>query len=140
MQVVRGFLVVAALVCAFLGVGLWISVAAPSEEKALLWSLFAWLFSAALHDFALIGLLLRTDLPPGLVFLLAGVNPVEAARVALLSNVDAQLAILGPVGFFISNKLGTGWAFAAGVVWPALCGVLFAWRAMVRLQRRDMIA
>ncbi|MCC6807476.1 MAG: ABC transporter permease subunit [Deltaproteobacteria bacterium] len=139
LEVVRAFIIVASLTCAFLGLGLWISAAAPSEEKAILWSLFAWLFASALHDFALIGLLLRTSLPPQTVFFLAALNPVEAARVALLANVDAQLSILGPVGFWIANKLGAGLAFAIGAVWPVLLGGFFTWRALRRLERRDLV-
>lgn len=139
-DLLRSFSIVVALVCAFLGIGLWISVSAPNEEKALLWALGAWLVATALHDFALIGVLLRTNLPPEAVFALAAINPVEAARVALLSNLDAQLSILGPVGFWIANKLGTQAAFAIGVAWPLSLGFVFTWRAKRRFERRDLIA
>ncbi len=139
-DLLRSFSIVVSLVCAFLGIGLWISVTAPSEEKALLWALSAWLLATALHDFALIGVLLRTNLPPEAVFALAAINPVEAARVALLSSLDAQLSILGPVGFWIANKLGAQAAFAIGVAWPLCVGLLFTWRAKRRFERRDLIA
>ncbi len=139
-QVARGFAIIVALACAFLGLGMWISAAAPSEEKAVVWALIAWLIAAALHDFALIGLLLRTTLPPETVFFLAAINPVEAARVALLSNVDAQLAILGPVGFWIAHKLGPTLAFTVGTLWPLCLGAGFAFMAKRRFERRDLVA
>lgn len=138
-ELLRAFAIVVSLASAFLGLGLWISATAPTEEKAILWSLFAWLFAAALHDFALIGVLLRTSLPPQTVFFFAAVNPVEAARVALLANADAQLSILGPVGFWIANKLGPQLAFAIGALWPLCLGGLFTWRALRRLERRDLV-
>jgi ABC-2 type transport system permease protein len=139
-ELVTGFAIVAGLVIAFLGLGLYISAAAPSEEKAIVWALGAWLAATALHDFALIGLLLRTRLPTEAVFFLAAVNPVEAARVALLANLDAQLAILGPVGFWIANKLGAGLALFIGIVWPTAFGIAFALFAKRKLQARDLVA
>ena len=69
------------------------------------------------------------------VFALAAVNPVQAARMALLSSAEPTLATLGPVGFYLANHIGAGGLFALGVVWPAVVGLggwLVAWLAFRR--------
>ncbi|MGZ3443101.1 MAG: ABC transporter permease, partial [Polyangia bacterium] len=98
MMALRSLAVSAALVWAFVGIGVWLSSLAPTPERATVYALTAWLVVAALHDFALIGTLLQLHLPPRAVFALAALNPVESARIALLASADPELSVLGPVG------------------------------------------
>ena len=131
----RSALVSAALLLCFCAVGVAISALARTTARSLAYWVLAWLASVALLDFGLIGLLLRTPLPPRLVFALAALNPVEAARLALLSAAQPDLATLGPVGFYLANELGADALFALGVAWPLAFGALvlgLAWRAFGR--------
>ena len=137
--VLRSLLVTAALAWAFLGIGLWISSATRSPERATVLALLAWIAASALHDFALIGVLLRFKLAPSVVFALAALNPSEATRIAILSGVDPDLSVLGPVGFWLANTLGPGLALVVGVAWPALLGTFALWRAQRRLSRSDLV-
>jgi ABC-2 type transport system permease protein len=137
--VVRSLLVVASLTLGFVGVGVLVSSAARSTERATVYALVAWLGASVLHDFGLIGLLLRWRLSPPVVFTLAALNPVEAARIAILSGVDPELSVLGPVGFWLANTLGPRVALAAGVAWPALVGVLALSLARRNLRRGDLV-
>ena len=102
-------------------------------------ALVAWLGAAALHDFALVGVLLRFRLAPEVVFGLAAANPVEAARIAILGAVDPDLSVLGPVGFWLANKLGAGLGLVIGAGWPALLGTFAMWRAHRRLFTTDLV-
>lgn len=136
----RSALVVLSLVWAFVGVGLYLSAAARTPERAVVYALVAWLVASALHDFALIGLLLTTRVSPTAVFWLAAVNPVEGARLAILSGIDPELSVLGPVGFWLSNTLGPRWTLAIGAGWPATLGTLAAWAAERRLNKADLAA
>jgi len=138
--VARSALVALSLVWAFVGVGMWLSAAARTPERAIVYALLAWLSASALHDFALIGLLLKTRIAPGVVFGLAAANPVEAARLAILTGIDPDLSVLGPVGFWLSNALGPHWTLAVGVGWPAALGTVCAWAAARRLRRIDLAA
>ncbi|MEO6418817.1 MAG: ABC transporter permease subunit [Polyangiaceae bacterium] len=137
--VVRSTLCVTSLVWAFVGVGLLISAIAPTSERATVYALLAWLTASALHDFALIGLLLRARVAPAAVFGLAALNPVEAARLAILGGIDPELSILGPVGFWLVNTLGPRWTLLVGVGWPALLGTACAWVALRRFERSDLV-
>jgi ABC-2 type transport system permease protein len=137
--VLRCLATTAALAWAFVGVGLWVSSATHSPERATVLALVAWLVASALHDFALIGVLLRFKLPPVVVFTLAALNPAEAARIAILSGVDPDLSALGPVGFWIANALGPRIALFVGIAWPLIVGSLALWRASRRFSRSDLV-
>jgi ABC-2 type transport system permease protein len=130
----------AALVWAFVGVGVWLSTLSRTADRAIVYALGAWLLVAALHDFALIGTLLQVRVPPRVVFAVAAANPVESARIALLSGADPDLSVLGPVGFWLAHALGAGRALAVGIVWPALLGTAALVLASRRLDRLDLVA
>jgi ABC-type transport system involved in multi-copper enzyme maturation permease subunit len=133
--VARSGAISASLLWAFTGLGLATSVLSRSLARTLTYLVLFWVAGVALLDFALIGLMLQWRLNPQAVFLLAALNPVQAARMALLSSADAELATLGPVGFYLSNQLGPSLLFALGLAWPALFGTA-AWTTALRSFRR----
>jgi ABC-2 type transport system permease protein len=135
----RSLLVSLALLVCFIGIGLLLSAWARSPERATVLALGTWLVAAAMHDFALIGVLLRMRMEPAVVFTLAAANPVEAARVAVLTGVDPELSVLGPVGFWIANTLGSRMSLAVGTLWPLFLGVLALGLAARRLRRMDLV-
>jgi ABC-2 type transport system permease protein len=137
--VVRTLLVVSSLSFAFVGVGFLVSSAARTTERATVYALVAWLGASVLHDFGIIGALLRWRLSPGTVFALAALNPVEASRIAILSGVDPELSVLGPVGFWLANTLGPRLALAVGVGWPVLVGAVALIVARRNLERADLV-
>jgi ABC-type transport system involved in multi-copper enzyme maturation permease subunit len=131
----RALAVSVALLVAYVGLGLATSVLVRNPARAMTLVFGIWAASAALLDFGGIALLLQWHVPPRLVFVLAAANPVEAARLALLSAGDPTLATLGPVGFYLANQLGMQALFALGVVWPALVGA-GGWLCALRAFRR----
>lgn len=137
--VARCLAVTVSLAWAFIGIGFWISASARTSERAIVLALLAWVVASALHDFALIGALLRVRLAPEIVFGLAAANPVEAARIAVLSGVDPELSVLGPVGFWLANILGPRLMLAVGVGWPALLGTVGLLAAERRLVSSDLV-
>ncbi|MFO1053337.1 MAG: ABC transporter permease subunit [Planctomycetota bacterium] len=111
-----------ALLWCSVALGFAISTFVRGQAKALMLLLFAWAAQVALIDFGLIGLMLQWHLPAEAVFALAALNPVQDARLALLSAADPELATLGPVGFYLANHLGSGALLALGIGWPLLLG------------------
>lgn len=136
----RSLLITASLIFAFVGLGLYVSSRAKTLERAMVWALLLWVVTAALHDVLLIAVLLRTPLPPQAVFFAAMVNPSEAARVGLLTSVDPELSALGPVGFWVANKLGASLSLLLAVAWPFALGAFATWRAACQLERADLVA
>ncbi len=135
----RALAVSAALLWSFTGIGLAISTRVNEPDRAMMYLLLAWVLAVALLDFGLVGLMLQWDLPAVAVFALAGLNPVEMARLALLSGAEPTLGTLGPVGFFLSGTLGSGWLLAAGVLWPLLVGSVGWTAARRRLRNGDLV-
>jgi ABC-2 type transport system permease protein len=134
----RALLVCAALLAAFLGVGLAISTFIANPARSATIALVVWILAVALLDFALIGVMLQWRLQPQGVFALALLNPVQAARMALLSAGDPELSTLGPVGFYLAHRIGTAALLGFGVAWPLLAG-LAAWLlAYLRFTRGDV--
>ncbi len=131
----RALAVSGALLAAYVGVGLATSVLVRHPARAMTAVFLIWIVSVALLDFAGISLLLEWRAPAPLVFVLAAANPVQAARMALLSSAEPTLATLGPVGFYLANHVGAPALFALGVGWPLLVGAggwLLAWQAFRR--------
>jgi ABC-type transport system involved in multi-copper enzyme maturation permease subunit len=131
----RALGVCVALLAAYVGVGLATSVLVRHPAKAMTLVFGVWLASAALLDFAGIALLLEWRVPAPAVFALAVANPVQAARMALLSAAEPTLATLGPVGFYLATRIGSEALFALGVVWPLVVGAAswaVAWRSFRR--------
>ena len=122
----RDLAVSAALLWSFAGVGLALSVSVRDPARALIGLLLAWALGVGLLDFALIGVMLQWHLPAAAVFGLAVLNPVETARVALLATGEPSLGTLGPVGYFLAERLGTTRLFVLGVGWPFVVGSV-AW-------------
>lgn len=137
--VVRSLALSASLLWAFVGLGMFVSTCVRHQAKALVALLLVWVAAVGLVDFGLLGVMLAHRLNPRAVFLLAGLNPVQAVRMALLSGTDADLSVLGPVGFFLTNRIGDRALFALGAVWPAIVGASAFAAALRRFCRTDVV-
>jgi len=127
------------LVWSFCGIGLWVSATVQNSARATMYLLLIWVTGIALMDFALAGMMLQWRMEPRVVFALAALNPVQCIRMALLSSADPELSVLGPVGFYLANRIGSTWLYVLGVGWPTLLGAL-AWMSGLRkLQRGDVV-
>lgn len=135
----RCLAVTLSLLLCFTGLGLWVATAVTNPARAAMVLLLVWLLSVAFLDFALAGLMLQWQIEPRVVFVLAALNPVQAARMALLSALQPDLAILGPVGFYLANRVGSGVLTLLGIAWPALLGLSAWWSALRRFEREDLI-
>ncbi|MDX1649213.1 MAG: ABC transporter permease [Myxococcota bacterium] len=137
--VARAAAVSTALLFCFAAVGVLLSTLVRSPARAMTYLLLTWMASVALLDLGLIGLLLQWRLPPRAVFLLAALNPVQDARLALLSALETDLATLGPVGFWIATRVGREALLALGVGWPLVAGAGAFALAWLRFRRDDLI-
>ncbi|KAB2963084.1 MAG: ABC transporter permease [Thermoanaerobaculia bacterium] len=135
----RSLAVGAALLWAFTGIGMALSAHVANQAKAAILGLLVWAAAVALVDFALIAVLLQWRLHAGTAFFLAALNPVQCARMALISGQDPELATFGPVGFFLAQRLGASGLLALGLAWPAAVGWI-AWLAgLARFRRGDLV-
>jgi hypothetical protein len=98
-----------------------------------------WALGVALLDFGLIGLMLRWRLDAHAVFFLAALNPVQDARLAMLSGFEADLGTMGPLGFYLVHTIGRTALFALGVVWPFTVGAITWSAAHAAFRRGDLV-
>jgi ABC-type transport system involved in multi-copper enzyme maturation permease subunit len=133
--VTRCAAVSAALLWAFTGLGIATSVRVRNPARSMTYLILFWVTGVALLDFGLVGLLLAWRVDPYVVFVLAAANPVEAARLALLSAAEPELATLGPVGFYLATRIGASGLLALGIAWPLAFGTA-AWVFALRSFRR----
>jgi ABC-type transport system involved in multi-copper enzyme maturation permease subunit len=127
-----------ALAWAFAGIGVLISTTTRHPVRTLVAIVLVWAAAVLLVDAALVGVLLRWRLDPHVVFALAAANPVEEARLALLSGVDRDLSTLGPVGFYLSQHVGDGALYALGLAGPLAWGAVAWLVALARFRRGDI--
>lgn len=135
----RALAISAALLWGFVGIGLAVSTLVRNQAKAMMYLLLLWVLGVTLLDFGLIGIMLEWRLNAAGVFVLACLNPVETARMALLSAAEPTLSVLGPVGFFLANRIGTTALFALGVLWPTVVGCVAWGLARTRFRRGDLV-
>lgn len=124
---------------AFGALGMWMSCISRTPEQALLRGLAIWMSTAVLVDFVLLGVLLRWELPASAVFCLAGLNPMQDGRVAVLAAIDPQMGALGPVGAWALHSLGEPLTLAWTIGWPFLLGALATLGAWASFLRRDVL-
>ena len=136
---VRGMAVSTSLLLCFVAIGLLISVMVRNQAKALMLTILVWIAGVALIDFGLVGVMLQWELPPQAVFALAVINPVQCARLALLSAAQPELSTFGPVGFFLANRIGANGLLLLGLGWPLLLGVTAWVWSLASFRRRDLL-
>jgi ABC-2 type transport system permease protein len=127
------------LVWSFSGIGLWVSTTVQNSARATMYLLLIWVAGIALMDFALAGMMLQWRMEPRVVFALAALNPVQSIRMALLSSADPELSVLGPVGFYLANQIGSTGLYVLGVGWPMLLGTLAWMSGLWKLRRGDVV-
>jgi len=134
----RVLLVSSALLWCFVGIGLAISVMVRNQARAITYVILTWALAVALLDVGLVGLMLKWRLDPHAVFTLAALNPVQDARLALLAGLEPDLGTLGPVGFYLSTKVGNANLYLLGLIWPTVVGTLAWLAALVAFRRGDV--
>ncbi len=129
----------AAMVFCFLGIGMFISVYARSQEMAISTAFVLWLLLVAFIDLLLMGMLLKFRVNPSLVIGLGMLNPLQVFRVGVLVLFDPKLTVMGPAAYFVLDTVSRGVFIVFSVVYPTLLGFLFGWLGNRRFNRKDII-
>lgn len=136
---VKFTLISSALIWCFLSLGFYISEKSRSQVRAIVMMILLWICSVVLMDFILIGLLLKFHFSSEAFFFLTQVNPIQAARLAMIIELDSALSTLGPVGFFIVNQIGELPVLIVGIFWPMILGLIFWWITRKNFIENDLI-
>lgn len=129
----------AAMVFCFLGIGMFISVYARSQEMAVSTAFVLWLMLVAFIDLLLMGMLLKLRVSPNIVIGLGMLNPLQVFRVGVLVLFDPKLTVMGAAAYFILDTVSRGTFIVFSVLYPTLLGFLFGWLGNRRFNRKDII-
>lgn len=114
----------AALASASLSIGFLISIASESRLKAMAWAVIAWFGLVLVYDLAAVGFALSISSSGRTLLFAILLNPVECVRILAVMSLERDLEILGPLGAYIVNEVGT----TASVL--LLVGAIGAWIAL----------
>jgi ABC-2 type transport system permease protein len=128
-----------AMSSAFLGIAFFVSSIVKSSEMALGISFFVWIFLLAFIDIALISLMMQQRINTELIIGIAMVNPMEIFRVAAISLFDPELTVMGPVAFYILDRMSQKMFVLLSIVYPLALGILFAFFGFRIFSKKDLV-
>ncbi len=125
------------LALGFVGIGLFFSVVTPSRARSLTLGIAVWLVLIALGSLGIMVAFVRWGVSDSVLMIWTFLNPVEAFRVGVISSLDSDLSLLGPVGVGIVEHIGstgtTVLAVGALAVWALAPGAVgWAWFRRLR--------
>ncbi len=129
----------AAMVFCFLGLGMYISAKARTQELAIGTAFIIWLFLVAFLDLILMGVMLKMRLEPGIVISVGMLNPLQVFRTGALSLFDPALTVMGPASYYILDTVSRPLFIAFSIIYPFLFGYLFAYFGNRHFNKSDVI-
>ena len=128
-----------ALSSSFLGIAFFISSVVKSSEVALGIAFFVWIFLLSFIDIALISLMMQNRYEESMIIAIAMSNPMEIFRVAAISLFDPELAVMGPVAFYILDSMKHGVFVLFSIAYPVVLGLVFATLGYFVFKKRDLV-
>lgn len=125
------YVFVVLLALTFVSLGLAIAALVTSRLRATTIGVLIWLFLVAFGTLGVIAAFVKLGLPEQSLILWSFANPVEAFRLGIISSLDPDLSLLGPLGASVLTKLGASGTIAAAAgslaLWALLPGVAGWW-------------
>ena len=116
----------AVMVFFFLGLSMFLSTVAKSQEIALSTAFIIWLFLVAFMDIVLIGLLLKFRINPEIVIGASLLNPLQVFRTGSLILFDPKLTVMGPVSYYILDTVSRTTFLIYALLYPFIMGLILA--------------
>ena len=129
----------ASLVFFFLGLSMYISARASSQDIAVSTAFIIWLFLVAFIDLILIGIMLRMRGNPGLIIGLGMLNPLQVFRTGSLILFDPKLTVMGTASYYVLDTVNRGVFIAFSIIYPIVTGFLFAYFGNRYFNRNDVV-
>lgn len=129
----------AAMIFCFLGISMFISVVAHSQDIAISTAFILWLFLVAFLDLILMGLLLKLRLDAGTVIGLGMLNPLQVFRTAVLVLFDPELTVMGAASYFVLDSVSRELFILFALAYPITLGALFGWFGSYFFRTKDIL-
>jgi len=131
-------LLVAMVVC-FLGIAMYISAMARSQNLAISAVFILWLVLVAFLDLILMGIMLKTRMDPQIIIFVGMANPLQVFRTAALALFDPKLTVMGPASFYILDTVSRSVFIVFAIAYPILLGLGFASLGNRYFKRNDIV-
>ena len=129
----------ASMVFCFLGLSMYISSVARTQDLAVSSAFVIWLMLVAFLDLILMGVMLRFRINPELVIGLGMLNPLQVFRTAVLVLFDPELTVMGAASYFILDTVNR-WVFIVfAVIYPILLGFIFGFFGNRYFNKNDIV-
>ncbi|MBV2247650.1 MAG: ABC transporter permease [Lentimicrobium sp.] len=129
----------AAMIFCFLGISMFISAVAHSQDLAISSAFVLWLLLVAFLDLILMGLLLKLRLDAGTVIGIGMLNPLQVFRTAVLVLFDPDLTVMGAASYFILDTVSRELFIVFAIAYPILLGGLFGWLGNYFFNTKDIL-
>ncbi len=129
----------ASLVFFFLGLSMYISARASSQDIAVSTAFIIWLFLVAFIDLILIGIMLRMRGNPDLIIGLGMLNPLQVFRTGSLILFDPQLTVMGTASYYVLDTVNRSVFITFSILYPIALGFLFAFLGNRYFNRNDVV-
>ena len=129
----------AAMIFCFLGISMFISAVAHSQDLAISTAFVLWLLLVAFLDLILMGLLLKLRLDAGTVIGIGMLNPLQVFRTAVLVLFDPELTVMGAASYFILDSVSRELFIFFAIAYPITLGALFGWLGNYFFKTKDIL-
>lgn len=129
----------ASMIFCFLGISMFISAVAHSQDLAISSAFVLWLLLVAFLDLILMGLLLKLRLDAGTVIGIGMLNPLQVFRTAVLVLFDPELTVMGAASYFILDTVSREVFIFFAIAYPILLGGLLGWLGNYFFKTKDLL-
>lgn len=129
----------AAMIFCFLGISMFISAVAHSQDLAISTAFVLWLLLVAFLDLILMGLLLKLRLDAGTVIGIGMLNPLQVFRTAVLVLFDPELTVMGAASYFVLDTVSREFFIFFAIAYPIALGGLFGWLGNYFFKTKDIL-
>lgn len=129
----------ASMIFCFLGISMFISAVAHSQDLAISSAFVLWLLLVAFLDLILMGLLLKLRLDAGTVIGIGMLNPLQVFRTAVLVLFDPELTVMGAASYFILDTVSRELFIFFAIAYPILLGGLLGWLGNYFFKTKDLL-
>ncbi len=129
----------ASMIFCFLGISMFISAVAHSQDLAVSSAFILWLLLVAFLDLILMGVMLRFRVNPELVIGLGMFNPLQVFRTAVLVLFDPKLTVMGAASYYILDTVSRSVFIIFAISYPIILGFVFGIFGNRNFNRKDII-
>ena len=129
----------ASLVFFFLGLSMYISARASSQDIAVSTAFIIWLLLVAFIDLILMGIMLRMRGNPDWIIGLGMLNPLQVFRTGSLILFDPKLTVMGTASYYILDTVNRSVFIAFSILYPIVLGLVFAFLGNRYFNRNDVV-